>query len=47
MAYRDTYSYVIPGAQKITRFLLLTDSAASAPTCLAKLIHPFALALIQ
>lgn len=47
MAYGDTYTYVIPGAQKITHILLLTDSIASAPIHLAKLIHAFALAKIQ
>lgn len=43
MVYRDTYTYVIPGAHKIAHFLLLTDSTASAPIHLAKFIHPFTL----
>lgn len=47
MTYRDTYYYVILGAQKITHFLVLTDSIASAPIHVAKLSHPFALAQIQ
>lgn len=47
MAYRDTYTYLIRGAQKITHFLLLNGSIASAPIHLAKLIPPFALAQIQ
>jgi len=47
VACRDTYTSVIPGAQKITHFLLLTDSIASAPLHLAKLMQPFALAQID